>query len=333
MISIIIPCYNSEKYIIKNLKSLINQANKRFKVCFIDDGSTDNTVNIIEENLKGTSVNYEIYKRDHEGVGAARNFGISLATTPYIMFLDSDDYLKENCIEIFLKEIQKNSSDIIIAEYEHEYKNKIVWTYSQNYMKLNSYMSNNEVLNMILDNKIHVCTSNAIYKKDLFYEKFFHNTCMYHEDLNMWYRLINTSKSIKFIEDVVFVYVIRDSSISHDLSIEKLQQGIYMLEELYNEFKKNGVKNEILEKIKYKTIPNICYLFFNALCLENKEVMRIYKGNRYFEIMRKSRLENSSIKALIKYCRILFIGYLPNLYRFLWNIYKKYIKPLLLSRR
>lgn len=333
MISIIIPCYNSEKYIIRNLDSLIRQTNKNFKVYFIDDGSTDNTVNVIKKKLENTLVNYEIYVREHQGVGAARNFGIKNAETPYIMFLDSDDYLKDNCIEIFIKEIQQDQSDIIIGEYEHEYNNEIVWKYSDIYLELNENLNASKVLNLILDNKIHVCTSNAVYKRELYNNKNFHDTCMYHEDLNMWYKVINISQNIKIINDTVFIYVIRDNSISHNLSVEKLKQGIFMLEELSDELKHDGVSQEILEKIQHKTIPNICYIFFNGLCLDNKNIIKIYKENKYFYVMRNATLENIGVKALLKYFRILMIGYFPWTYRIFWQLYQRRIKPLILLRR
>lgn len=329
MISIIIPCYNSEKYIMKNLDSLIRQTNKNFKVYFIDDGSTDNTINVIEEKLSNTLVNYDIYVREHKGVGAARNFGISISSNPYIMFLDSDDYLKDNCIDSFIKEIDKYLSDIIIGEYEHEYNDKTVWSYEKSYLRLDKTLNSTEVLNLIFDNKIHVCTSNAVYKRSLFKDRSFHNKCLYHEDLNMFYKLINDSKNIKFIKSKVFVYVMRNNSLSHDLNIAKLDEGIFMLDELYYELKSNGISKKILDKIKYKVIPNTCYVFFNYLCLNESQIIQIYKDKKYFKFMKSVKLDNISTRSIIKYIRIKLIGYFPKVYIELWSFYKKKVKPLL----
>lgn len=329
MISIIIPCYNSRKYIVKTLDSLRNQTCKNFKAIFIDDGSSDGTTEVIKEKLEDSDVNYEVFLIQHQGVGAARNYGIKASSTPYIMFLDSDDYLTDNCIELFVHEIKRNSPEVIIGEYEHELKNNIIWRYTDNYEAFEGNLKSYEVLNKILDNKIHIWTSNAIYKSSLFKDISFDLKCMFHEDLNVWYRLINKSEQIYFMKKIVSVYVIRDNSISHDLNIEKLEQGIYMLEDLYEKFQEENLSQNILNKIKNKTMPNLLFLFFNYLCFDNIDIISIYKEKHYLKVMKKAKLENMSIHAFIKYLRIKLIGHFPSLYICVWKLYKNKIKVLL----
>ena len=96
-ISIIVPIFNAEKYINKCIDSLLNQTKKELEIILVNDGSTDNTENIIK-NYKDKRIKY--YKNKNQGIGKSRNFGITKATGKYIMFIDSDDYIEDNACEL-----------------------------------------------------------------------------------------------------------------------------------------------------------------------------------------------------------------------------------------
>lgn len=97
-LTIIIPVFNCEKYIESCIESIIKQTFTNFKVCIIDDGSTDNTCKIIQKYQKQDSRIY-YYHQKNKGVSAARNRGIRLTETPYLMFVDSDDVLDSSICE------------------------------------------------------------------------------------------------------------------------------------------------------------------------------------------------------------------------------------------
>ena len=90
-ISVIIPVYNSEKYIVKCLDSLEVQSMKDIEVILINDGSTDQTKELIEEYQRTHNLKIRLYSRENAGQAAARNFGVLQAQGNYIAFLDSDD--------------------------------------------------------------------------------------------------------------------------------------------------------------------------------------------------------------------------------------------------
>ena len=125
MISVICPCYNSEKYLIQLLDSLYNQIKyfSNFEIIFIDDGSTDETIQILDNNKKrflDKSIQYMIHTQDHKGPGAARNYGIQNAKHRYIAFIDSDDIWYSDKLSICSKEmIQTNYyiTFILITNY------------------------------------------------------------------------------------------------------------------------------------------------------------------------------------------------------------------------
>ena len=119
MISIIIPTYNSGKYIINCIKSILNNTYTNYEIIVVDDGSTDNTVNLINELNKD---NIKVFKSINKGPGSARNIGINNSKGKYIFFMDSDDTINQNTFEILINEMEDN--DIVIGDYKIIYDNE-----------------------------------------------------------------------------------------------------------------------------------------------------------------------------------------------------------------
>lgn len=124
-LSIIIPVYNSEIYLEKCIQSLINQTMKELEFIFVNDGSTDKSVDILKKYQKKDK-RIKILDKENGGQGSARNLGLSIATGEYIAFLDSDDYIKENMYETLYKRAKKDDLDIVICNYYLTYPDKIV---------------------------------------------------------------------------------------------------------------------------------------------------------------------------------------------------------------
>lgn len=116
-VSIIIPVYNSEKYIKKCVESILSQTYKNIEIIIIDDESTDNSYEVIKELQQNNSDIIKIYTQSNSGVAITRNNGIKYATGDYIMFSDNDDYLDCDCIETYVNEAIKEDADIVIGGY------------------------------------------------------------------------------------------------------------------------------------------------------------------------------------------------------------------------
>ncbi|MDO4813696.1 MAG: glycosyltransferase family A protein [Gemella sp.] len=115
MISIIIPCYNSSKTLNKCFESLKKQTYKDFELIFINDGSIDNTLELLEEIKKNnTEMNIEIINQKNAGVSAARNVGLRLARGEYISFVDPDDSVEETFLETLFGDMTSNDVDISV---------------------------------------------------------------------------------------------------------------------------------------------------------------------------------------------------------------------------
>ena len=114
MISIIIPIYNVEKYLEKCLDSILNQTYKNLEIILIDDGSTDNSPNICNSYCEKDK-RIKIIHKNNEGVSSARNKGIELSKGKYIVFIDSDDYVSNEHIEVLYDCIISNNVDLVIS--------------------------------------------------------------------------------------------------------------------------------------------------------------------------------------------------------------------------
>lgn len=112
-VSIIIPVYGVEKYISQCLESVINQSYENIEIIVVNDGTKDNSMKIVEEYLLDERI--KIINKENGGLASARNRGIEEATGEYIYFLDSDDWIEVNTIEVLVEE--SNNLDIIYSNF------------------------------------------------------------------------------------------------------------------------------------------------------------------------------------------------------------------------
>lgn len=112
-VSIIVPVYNVEKYVGQCLDSLLNQTFKEFEIICIDDGSTDQSLQILEYYEK-RDFRIIVVNQNNKGAGAARNFGLQFAKGKYIFFLDADDFFEPKMLETCVKAMDEEQSDIVI---------------------------------------------------------------------------------------------------------------------------------------------------------------------------------------------------------------------------
>lgn len=128
-ISIIIPVYNTEKYLTECLDSLINQTYKDLELIIINDGSTDNSMNIIKKYQKKYD-NIKVFEQENSGQSVARNVGLKYATGDYIMFVDSDDYIELDMVEKMLLPFKKSKNlDLTFCDYYLKNNDELVKDY------------------------------------------------------------------------------------------------------------------------------------------------------------------------------------------------------------
>lgn len=123
MVSVIIPAYNTEKYIERCLKSIIDQEYKKLEIIVINDGSTDRTLSICKEIALGDE-RIQIIDIDNSGVSKARNEGLRLAKGKYVCFIDADDYIEKDYIKKYINVMNQTQADIVIGGVIEERESK-----------------------------------------------------------------------------------------------------------------------------------------------------------------------------------------------------------------
>lgn len=319
-LSIVVPVYNSETYITKMLVSLKYQTYQNFKIIFVDDGSTDKTVDFIIHFMKDVRIPYEIIYSQHHGVSHARNLGLQEVDTDFLLYLDSDDHIEFNMLENLMREMVDRELDIIWCGYDHMKNNKVVWSYFEDYIKVENVISGIELLNLIFENEAHVITSNAIYKTKFAKQFMFRKNINYHEDIEFFYKVISRAKRIAFIDKIYVHYVMRDKSLSHDLNYSKLLDGVKSLNLLYDYLEEQGFPIKVIQKIYTLVIPRTIYVFFNYCCLEIESI-DFFKNNGYFDQLKRYSLINFKSKTIKLYLKVKFASSFPRLFR----IIKKFL--------
>lgn len=214
--SIIVPVYNVENYVDKCIKSILNQTYKNYEVIIINDGSTDNSLNIINKYKNNKKI--KIITQKNKGLSNARNNGMKIATGDYLLFIDSDDYIEDKLLEILNNNI--NGEDLIrfqtrtvdenyntIKEYNEETFNNLNGI--EAFEKISKY-------NFV---ELAVCYS---YKKSSFFKnkyKFEENT--FHEDFGLIPFVIISSKKVTSINYIGYNYLQRKNSIMNSTEYQK----------------------------------------------------------------------------------------------------------------
>ncbi len=211
--SIICPTYNSAKFIQRNINSLIRQNYKNFEVIYSDDGSTDETTNIILKNKKkffDKKIQFSLLKNNHRGPGAARNFAIKSSKYEWISFLDSDDEWDSSKLAKVETAIKNNPTSNCIAHNEL-FKKKDNSIEEYNYSK---YFDSKQLIYHQLFNKNFLSTSSITLKKELIIKaNYFDETLMNAQDYDMWLKIGDNFK-LFFIDEFLGSYYERDGNIT-----------------------------------------------------------------------------------------------------------------------
>ena len=212
-ISVICPTFNSSKFIDKTLNSILSQNFNKFEVLFSDDGSEDNTVNILEDfkiKFKAKGIECKIIKNKHMGPGAARNAAIKISQYDWLAFIDSDDIWNKNKLKNVNNAFEK-SPDLNCIIHRQFFKNKKGKIKSYDYDKY--YDPYKPVFNQLFKSNF-IATSSVVIKKDLILKhQGFDETLQNAQDYDLWLKIGNDFK-ILIIKDYLGTYVERDNSIT-----------------------------------------------------------------------------------------------------------------------
>ena len=277
LISIVIPIYNAEKYLEECLNSIKNQTYKNFEVIMVNDGSKDDSETICMNFLRSDS-RFRYLKKENGGVSSARNVGLDNVEGDYITFIDADDWVDENYLDLLITTVKKNHSDIVVSSYKQF--NNIDIFYLRAYSLQEKYLLNFERMNrddfLTIFPKLmstNVCFNNAVaklFRKELVNDLRFDTSIKYGEDLDFYFRLYLNVDSISYVDEPTYIYRSHGDSTTSNFNQEHAEQELSIFKQMY-------------EKIQEIGLPSIHY--FNKLkkllelrmdFLENKVLLNEY---------------------------------------------------------
>ena len=325
-ITIIVPVYNVEPYIEDCLKSVAEQTYKGDIECIIvDDCTPDGSCAIIERfiNEYNGSIDFKLlHHTQNRGLSAARNTGIDVATGDYIYFLDSDDEITADCIELLTEPLKQKKYDFVIGDYETRGTTK---KFPQLLLEEGPVSTNSHIRALYFADKWYMmawnklCNLDYIRKEELYFKEGLLN-----ED-NLWsFQLACTAESMYVVKRNSYVYKVRALSI---MESEKEKQWLdaysTIVLEMYDWSKRKGhiADKKVFNKILY--FRNIVYsiIFSRQTAKERKHLYLLYYKKMHINSFELYKQHLLTYRGVIRE----MYNYLPGILGFWYLRLYKYI--------
>lgn len=313
-VSVIVPIYNVESYVRECIESIINQTLEDIEVILVNDGSTDRSIEIIEDLLT-IHKNIILINKENGGLSSARNTGLSYATGDYVCFVDSDDYLHPNYLQFLYNEAVNNKLDVAVGGYCKKLIDGSIIQVArkQELINLGVISGKNYLYNQLLIDDYQMEVWDDLYDRH-FLVKYNLNFCegLIHEDEEFTPKVFLLAERVKVIGQYGYIYRQRSGSIMSNLPTLKNIEGFnYTIDSLCNHF--NNEKDEEIKVVLSLLINNLVKRNINKISIGNitdkTYLLRKMSHKSILKIMNYSK--KNTLKEYVRY-KILFI--FPNEY-------------------
>lgn len=320
LVTIVVPIYNVEKYLDRCIKSIVNQTYSNLDIILVDDGSPDNCPAICDDWAKKDKRIKVIHKKN-AGLGMARNSGIEKATGKFIFFIDSDDYIELNTVELCCKAAIENNADNVLYGFNKiRDDGKIICSVIPTPIK--TIYSGDDVINKFLPDLI-AKDSMRNHESNLIMSAW---ACMFSLDVikRIGWKFVSERKIIsedvysilglyKFINKVVIIsealynYCYNDVSLTHTYRKDRYEKIKYFYEQTIKKASELGYPKEINERLKYPfisfTIGALKMIAHSGCGKEEKreDFKKVVLDNLLLEIVRSIPLKYEPISRKVFY--------------------------------
>lgn len=286
-ISVIVPVYNSDKYIERCIRSITSQTFKDWELILIDDGSTDRS-GIICEAYANLDKRIKVIHKSNSGVSSTRNIGIEEAKGEYITFIDSDDWIEHDFFEKVTNEIEQMNVPVVITGYFRDNNNIIINRFKGKYKEIISIDKARKEFFLCDKFSWEVCAK--FYKKEILNKIKFDVNLKIGEDMLFFWQVLNSVEKIGYLPLYKYHYDISASNTMTSKFSLKWFHGLKVKRNIYNQVKNISKEIELLSRIV--VVVEMVTLAKKAYEMDN------YKSERIIKYLQKRIRKNIYLSIL-----------------------------------
>ncbi|MFC3159681.1 Glycosyltransferase involved in cell wall bisynthesis [Chryseobacterium arachidis] len=294
-VSIIVPVYNVENYLTKCLDSLISQTHQNIEILVVNDGSKDNSEQIIQEYAQKYPEKIKSFNKENGGLSDARNFGIERATGDYLGFVDSDDYVAPAMFEEMVNLAEKHQSKMVICNIQKVDQNGNVTQKLTQIPNMPENIDLDKNFSVFSDLSYFAC--NKLFKKELFNGKRFKKEAHF-EDIQLIPQLLLECETIAQTQNFHYQYLERTDSITKTHT-EKGLDILKAVEDVEAVFRKSQYSEKHAELKNFQIFEGV-YSFLAYLAFVKKEETFYEMSEKLKIFMQERRIK---LKDIVKYNR------------------------------
>jgi glycosyltransferase involved in cell wall biosynthesis len=312
-VSIIVPVYNIENYLEKCLDSLINQTLSDIQIIIINDGSNDNSDNIIKKYNYDNRIKY--IKKENGGLSDARNTGLQYVDGEYIGFVDGDDYVDVTMFEKMYTVAKNINADMVGCDYYQVFENDLILKTANIY----------NLRNLMVTAISSAC--NKIIKYEILNKsKILFPVHLQYEDVEFFYKLIPHLTQVGYVKEPLYYYVQRLNSICHTYN-ERVLDIFCVLDNILEYYKEKDLYNKYEKQLEYiYTRELLGGTYFRINKIKDKNIKKIYLYNNYQKL--KYNFPNWKKNIYLKNINSLLNIFIKSQNRFTYSLYSKILNLL-----
>ncbi len=258
-VTVVIPAYNAAAHIGRSLKSLAHQQPYSPRVVVVDDGSIDGTADTVQAMACELGLPVEILIQRNKGVSEARNAGLEMASTEYVMFLDADDHVEADCINDLRKAADEASSDMAFCGFDRvDQEGRVIWEYTHSYCYPSQVGSGESVLRSILALKTYIRMGAGLYRRDFLhrYNLRFTRGCTAGEDEEFVLKALVRASEVACVPQILHHYSVTPGSLSRTRTMRRFD-WVSALRRVRRYMERAGVSADTAEVMDEFYLPRV----------------------------------------------------------------------------
>jgi len=253
LVSVIIPVYNAYNSIAKTLQSVINQTYTNLEIVVVNDGSTDDSLDIIRK-YAAEDPRIIVFNKQNEGLVQARKSGIDIATGKYIQYLDSDDIMHEDAITRLVNKAEETQADMVVAPFMFCYDGESYKSTFFDFVELSGV----EFLKNILLKKAYWCVWSKFHLRSLYQNEIERPDISFGEDVVLSTQLLLYLQKVVSVDYIIIDYNFTNTSMSHPATFDDKKYGDFVNYTIWieNYIDKKGLREEMEEALAHFHLEN-----------------------------------------------------------------------------